>query len=71
MPQPKTIRDVRSFLGHTRVYKRFIKNFSAISKPLYNPLLKDAPFEWNNDCQKSFEKIICILTSAPIMQSPD
>ncbi|XP_024042762.1 uncharacterized protein LOC112099576 [Citrus clementina] len=71
LPQPKTVRDVRSFLGHAGFYRRFIKNFSAISKPLCNLLLKDAPFEWNDDCQKSFEKIICLLTSAPIMQSPD
>ncbi|XP_024041924.1 uncharacterized protein LOC112099055 [Citrus clementina] len=71
LPQPKTVRDVRSFLGHVGFYRRFIKNFSAISKPLCNLLLKDAPFEWNDDCQKSFEKIICLLTSAPIMQSPD
>lgn len=40
-------------------------------KSLCNLLLKDAPFEWNDDCQKSFEKIIYLLTSAPIMQSPD
>ena len=71
LPQPKIVRDVRSFLGHAGFYRRFIKNFSAISKPLCNLLLKDAPFEWNDDCQKSFEKIICLLTSAPIMQSPD
>ncbi|XP_024042132.1 uncharacterized protein LOC112099218 [Citrus clementina] len=71
LPQPKTVRDVRSFLGDAGFYRRFIKNFSAISKPLCNLLLKDAPFEWNDDCQKSFEKIIYLLTSAPIMQSPD
>ena len=69
--QQKIVRDVRSFLGHARFYRRFIKKFSVISKPLCNLLLKDAPFEWTDDCQKSFEKIICLLTSAPIMQSPD
>ena len=70
-PQPKTIRVVRSFLEHVGFYMRFINNFSAISKPLCNLLLKDTPFEWTDDCQKSFEKIICLLTSAPIMQSHD
>ena len=71
LPQPKRVRDVRFFLGHVGFYRRFIKNFSVISKPLCNLLLKDAPFEWTDDCQKSFEKIICLLTFAPIMQSPD
>ena len=71
LPQPKIVRDVWSFLGHAWFYRRFIKKFSTISKPLCNLLLKDTPFEWTDDCQKSFEKIICLLTFAPIMQSPD
>ena len=71
LPQPKTVRDMRFFLGHAGFYRRFIKNFSVISKPLCNLLLKDAPLEWTDDYQKSFEKIIYLLTYAPIMQSPD
>ena len=50
LPQPKTVRDVRSFLGHVGFYRRFIKNFSVISKLLCNLFLKYAPFEWNDDC---------------------
>ena len=45
LPAPKTIKDVRSFLGHAGCYKRFIKDFSSIAKPMCNLLLKDAPFE--------------------------
>ena len=71
LPPPKTVREIRSFLGHAGFYRRFIKDFSTISRPLCNLLLKDAIFEWTEDCQKSFEKIISLLTSAPIMQSPD
>ena len=69
LPQQKIIRDVRSFLGHVGFYRRFVKNFSAISKPLCNLLLKDTTFEWTDDYKKSFEKIICLLIFAPIMQS--
>ena len=68
LPQQKIVRDVRSILGDARFYRRFIKIFSVISKSLCNLLLKDTPFEWTDNWQKSFEKIICLLTYAPIMQ---
>lgn len=68
---PKTVTDVRSFLGHAGFYRRFIKDFSTISRPLCNLLLKDAPFEWTNKCQEAFEKLKTMLTSAPIMQPPN
>jgi len=71
LPPPKTVREVRSFLGHAGFYRRFIKNFSAISKPLCNLLAKDVSFKWTQECQNSFEKLIGLLTSAPIIQSPD
>ena len=71
LPSPKTIREVRSFLGHTGFYMKFIKDFSALSRPICNLLIKDTQFEWTKDCQQNFEKIISLLTSAPIMQPPD
>lgn len=37
-PTPRIIRDIRSFLGHARFYKRFIKDFSTITRPLHNLL---------------------------------
>ena len=49
LPIPKPIRDIRSFLGHAEFYKRFIKDFSAISRLLSHLLMKDAPFEWSED----------------------
>ena len=45
LPSPKTIREVCSFLGYAGFYRRFIKNFNAISRPLCNHLIKDTPFE--------------------------
>ncbi|KAH9686259.1 hypothetical protein KPL70_014304 [Citrus sinensis] len=71
LPSPKTIREVRSLLGHSGFYRRFIKDFSALSRPICNLLIKDTQFEWTKDCQQAFEKIISLLTSAPIMQPPD
>jgi hypothetical protein len=41
LPTPKSIKDVRSFLRHASFYRRFIKDFSVIFKPLSNLLTKD------------------------------
>ena len=71
LPPPKTIKEIRSFLGHAGFYRRFIKDFSLISKPICNLLTKDTAFEWTQECQNAFDKIIQHLTSAPIMQPPD
>jgi hypothetical protein len=71
LPTPKTVKDVRSFLGHVGFYRRFIQGFSFISRPLCSLLLKDAPFIWTEACQEAFVKLIDKLTSAPIMRSPD
>jgi hypothetical protein len=71
LPAPKTVRDVRSFLGHAGFYRRFIKDFSAISRPLCNLLLKESTFEWTESCEVAFKKLVQLLTSAPIMQAPD
>jgi hypothetical protein len=46
LPTLKTVRDVRSFLGYAGFYRRFIKDFSSISRPLCNLLLKESTFEW-------------------------
>ena len=70
-PIPRTIKDVRSFLGHAGFYRRFIKDFSTISRPLCRLLVKDNSLEWSEDCQKSFDKLKGCLTSAPIMQPSD
>ena len=67
LPSPKTIREVRSFLEHAGFYRRFIKDFSVLSKPICNLLIKYTKFEWTKDGQQAFEKIISLLTSAPIM----
>uniref|UniRef100_A0A2N9FSQ6 RNA-directed DNA polymerase n=1 Tax=Fagus sylvatica TaxID=28930 RepID=A0A2N9FSQ6_FAGSY len=60
-------------LGHVVSSKgmRFIKDFSAISRPLCNLLLKESTFEWTESCEVAFKKLVQLLTSAPIMQAPD
>jgi len=71
LPTPKSVKDVRSFLGHAGFYRRFIKDFSVISKSLSNLLTKDNIFEWTKHCEETFVKLKNLLTSAHVIQPPD
>ena len=71
LPTPKCVRDIRSFLGHAGSYRRFIKDFSAIARPLCNLLAKDVPFTWSQACEAAFDKLKTMLVSPPIMRYPN
>ena len=71
LPPPTSVKGVRSFLGHAGFYRRFIKDFSAISRPLCNLLAKDNSFVFDKACLEEFETIKQKLVEAPIMQKPD
>ena len=57
LPPPTTAKGVRSFLGHVDFYRRFIKDFSKIAKYLTHLLVKDGPFEFNEECLSAFLKL--------------
>ncbi|GAB2277746.1 hypothetical protein Dimus_039242 [Dionaea muscipula] len=71
LPYPCSEREVRSFLGHAGFYRRFIKDFFKISRPLCELLKKDVEFIFNENCRTSFEHLQSLLTTAPIIQPPD
>jgi hypothetical protein len=71
LPPPVNIKGIQSFLGHAGFYRRFIKDFSQISRPLTNLLAKDAPFEFTDECLAAFHTLKKALVSAPIIQPPD
>ena len=50
LPPPTNVKTIRQFVGHAGFYRRFIKDFSKIAKPLYKLLEKDAQFIWEEDC---------------------
>lgn len=70
-PVPKSPRDIKSFLGLVGYYRRFIENFSHITKALTSLLKKDATFQWGCEQQKAFDELKNKITSAPILQYPD
>ena len=71
LPSPTSVREVRSFLGHAGFYRRFIKDFSKISTPMCQLLQKDVPFVFDDECEKAFDHLKELLTSAPIIVPPD
>ena len=71
MPCPKDIKGIRSFLGHVGFYRRFIKDFFKISRPLTNLLQKDILFMFHDDCMEAFETLKKTLITAPVVQPPD
>ena len=70
-PMPKCVKDIRSFLGHASFYRRFIKDFSKIVRPLTNLLAKNVSFTFDNECINYWEKLKKELISAPIISAPD
>ena len=68
---PTTVKGIRSFLGHAGFYRRFIRDFSKIARPLCRLLEKDTKFNFDESCHNSFEEIKSILVEAPIMAKPD
>ena len=71
LPPPINVKGIRNFLGHVGFYRRFIKDFSQILRPLMNLLAKDVPFEFTNECVDAFHILKKALISAPIIQPPD
>nr|AAN04995.1 retrotransposon protein, putative, Ty3-gypsy sub-class [Oryza sativa Japonica Group] len=68
---PRTVTQVRSFLGLAGYYRRFIENFSKIAKPMTQLLKKEEKFIWSAECNRSFEELKRRLVSAPVLILPD
>ncbi|GKB67851.1 hypothetical protein Tco_0929263 [Tanacetum coccineum] len=73
LPHPTTVKGVRSFLGHIRWFttRRFIKDFSKISRPMTHLLEKNTLFIFSDECIQAFEMLKKKLTEAPILIAPD
>ena len=71
LPPPSSVKGIRSFLGHAGFYRRFIKDFSQIAKPLSNLLAQGVPFEFDSHCLHAFTVLKDKLISAPIVVAPD
>ena len=70
-PVPKDVTDVRSFMGNTGYYQRFIEGFSRIANPITSLQKKGKKIEWSQKCEDSFKKLKTLLSTALILRIVD
>ncbi|GJV24278.1 reverse transcriptase domain-containing protein [Tanacetum coccineum] len=71
LPSPTNVKGIRSFLGHASFYRRFIKDFLKIARPLTKLLEKDTLFEFDDECHKALNLLKEKLTCTPVIVSPN
>jgi RNase H-like domain found in reverse transcriptase len=69
-PVPKTLKKFRGVLGLTGYYRKFIKNYGIISRPLTNLLKKDG-FRWGTEFNSTFQALKNDMCATPILALPD
>ncbi|XP_057453231.1 uncharacterized protein LOC130745105 [Lotus japonicus] len=70
MPAPRTEKEVRGFLGRLNYIARFISQLTATCEPIFKLMRKNQSMEWNDDCQRAFEKIKQYLQNPPVLVPP-
>ena len=71
LPPPNFVRRLRTTLGHTGYYRKFIKGYAQITKPLEKLLKKDIKYQWTKECHTSFDTLKEHMVIAFILVFPD
>jgi len=70
-PVPKTVRDIRKFLGLANYYRQFVKDFAKLAWPLNNLTRKEEKWRWGNKQQEAFKQLKQVFMSRPLLVVPD
>ena len=65
--RPKSVFEIRIFLGFAGYYRRFIKDFTRLAAPMTRLTWNEVKFEWNDLCERAFQELKMRLTSSPIL----
>jgi transposase InsO family protein len=68
---PTTVRGIQSFLGFCNFYRRFIRNYGVVAKPLVRLTKTGVPFQFDRNCWEAFEELKSRLTSSSILRHYD
>jgi len=70
-PEPKNVKDIRKFLGLANYYRRFIKDFAQVARPMNVLTRKDVKWRWEGEEQATFDKLKKIFMTRPVLAAPD
>ena len=71
LPQPRSVRDIRSFLGMTGYYRHCMPEYARVAEPLLDLTRKHSQFKWSDKCTEGFQKLKDLLVSSYVMAAPD
>jgi len=70
-PEPRNVKDVRKFLGLTNYYRKFIKDFARLARPMNVLTRKDMKWRWEGEEQAAFDELKKAFTMRPVLVAPD
>jgi len=70
-PEPKNVKNIRKFLGLTNYYRRFIKDFARVARPMNMLTRKNVKWVWGESQQKAFDELKGVFTTKPVLVAPD
>ena len=69
-PTPRTVKDIRAFLGLASYYRRYIPKFASVATPLTDLMEKDIKLIWDDDCEHAFQALKKALVQPPVLAYP-
>lgn len=70
-PAPTNVTELQRYLGMCNYYRKFIRNYAQLGKPLYNLLRKEVTFDWSSACRESFNILKKSLSNPPVLIFPN